>query len=83
MQYVEIAKLVLTILAFLVELIKDIKAKNEADPQANADESVDKGLSLLARIGEVAKVKELQGIDLKEFAPELKLLVSKIRELKS
>ncbi len=80
MQYVEIAKIVLAVLAFLLDLIKDIKADKAGDAP-NTDTLVDRGLELLGNVGGVAKVKELNGIDLKEFAPEVKAIVSRLHDL--
>ena len=80
MQYVEIAKIVIAVLAFLVELIKDIKAE-KAGETSDSDAAVDKGLDLLGSIGTVGKIDELKSIDLKAFAPEVKNLVNRLREL--
>lgn len=80
MQYVEYVKLALVVLGFLVDLVKDIQAKKDGE-QSNPDTAVDSGLDLLGKIGTVGKVKELEGIDLKAFAPELKSLVAKIHAL--
>jgi hypothetical protein len=78
MQYVEIAKLVLVVLTFVVEVIKDLRDKDQSDPVV-----IDKGLDLLSRIGAISKVKELQGLDLKLLAPELKQLIARIHDLRA
>ena len=81
MQYVEYVKLALVVLGFLVDLIKDIQAK-QAGQEVDPSTSVDTGLDLLGKIGSVGKVKELEGVDLSQFAPELKSLVAKIHSLR-
>ena len=81
MQYVEYVKLALVVLGFLVDLIKDIQAKKDGQ-EVDPSNSVDTGLDLLGKIGTVGKVKELEGVDMSAFAPELKSLVAKIHSLR-
>lgn len=80
MQYVLYVRLALMVLAFLVDLIKGIKQR-QAGVQEDSD-VVERGLELLSQIGQVAGVKELNSENVKVFLPEIKLLVSKVAELK-
>lgn len=78
MQYIEYAKLGMAAITLLVQLIKDLKSKDGTD----SDAAVDRGVSFLAHVGEIAKVKELSAENLTALVPSLRELVKEIKELK-
>lgn len=82
MQYIEYVKLGIAGLSLLIDLIKDIKASHDGST-SDSDAVVDKGISFLGELGNTANIKELKGIDLSSFAPDIKQLVSKLAELKN
>lgn len=77
MQYLEYVKLGIAGLSLLIDLIKDLKGD-----ATDSDTTIDKGAAFLGNLGEVAKIKELKGVDLSGVLPDLKQLVAKIAELK-
>ncbi len=68
MKIAEYVRMILTVLSILVEVVKDAKAGG-----VNSDSIIDGILNL----------KEVKDAGLAEYAPEVKELVKKIRELKN
>ena len=82
MQYVEYAKLGLAVLGYLIEIIKDLKAREQSGQGGDVGVQVDKGMNLLQNVGKIAKVKELQALDITELKPLISDFISKVEELK-
>ena len=83
MQYVEYVKMGLALLAYIVDLVKDLKAREQSGAAVDVSGQVDRGISLLQGIGKIAKVKELQGLELTELKPLIADFISKVDELKA
>jgi len=81
-QYIEAAKIGLAILTFIVDVIREHKASEQAGEAGDVSGQVDKSVSLLQSIGKIAKVKELQALDITELKPAIGDFIGKIRELK-
>lgn len=77
MHYVVIARLVMLGLTMLIDLIQEIKKG-----QPDTDALVDKGSSILTKIGTIGGVKELNETDLKALLPEAKAFVRKLIDLR-
>ena len=83
MQYVEYAKLGLAVLGYLIEIIKDLKQREQTgNSGVDVGVQVDKGVGLLQNVGKIAKVKELQALDITELKPLIADFISKVEDLK-
>lgn len=82
MQYVELAKIVLAVLAFVIDIIRDRKEREQTGQAGDVSVHVDKGVSLLQSIGKISKVKELQALDLTELKPLITDFISKVHALR-
>ena len=83
MQYVEYVKMGLALLGYIVDLVKDLKAREQNGSPVDVSGQVDRGISLLQGIGKIAKVKELQGLEVTELKPLIADFITRIDELKA
>jgi hypothetical protein len=82
-QYVELAKIILSVLAFVMDIIRERKASEQNGEAVDVSAHVEQGVGLLQRIGKISKVKELQALDLTELKPFISEFISKIHALRA